>query len=79
MLLDLPAILLDPAMFLLDPSNWPLAAATWLDLAKTLLEIQTRLPDLAKLLLYWPALSDGRTGEGVFGRFPRVLVDFGSF
>ncbi len=24
----------------------------------------------------WPALSDGRTGEGDFGRFLMVLVDF---
>ena len=27
---------------------------------------------------HWPALSDGRTGEVVFGRFRMVLVDFGS-
>ncbi len=26
----------------------------------------------------WPALSDGRMGEGVVGRFPIVLVDVGS-
>jgi hypothetical protein len=29
--------------------------------------------------LNWPALSDGRTGEGVFGRFLMGLVVFGSF
>ncbi len=29
--------------------------------------------------LSWPSLSDGRTGEGVFGSFLMVLVDFGSF
>ncbi len=31
------------------------------------------------VLFDWPALSDGRTGEGVFGRFLMVLVVFGSF
>jgi len=25
----------------------------------------------------WPALSDARTGEGTFGRFPMILVDVG--
>ncbi len=28
---------------------------------------------------YWPAVSDGRTGEGDFGCFLMVLVDLGSF
>ena len=28
---------------------------------------------------FWPALSDGRTGEGVFGSFLMVLVDFRRF
>ncbi len=29
--------------------------------------------------LGWPALSDGRKGEGIFGRRLMVLVVFGSF
>ena len=38
-----------------------------------------RVPGCKSPGSYWPALSDGRTGESVFGSFLMVFVVFGSF
>jgi hypothetical protein len=55
---------------------WTLAATMWLKDSRCRAAVPRERVRPGK---NWPALSDGRTGEGVVGRFPTVLIVFGMF